>query len=129
MGAQTVKHGTVARAEVASAAVQDEPCCLRRRDGKPDAERVLETAPLECQVVQLGAAELAASQEVGKLHGAGAPLPKESGDRTLRTQDGHDRLPVDAAVDALVTRTLEVVTGSITKGLEKIAVADPLRGY
>jgi hypothetical protein len=39
----------------------------------------------------------------------------------LRLQDGHDRRPVDTAVEPLVTRTIEAVTGVVAA-----AIGDPL---
>ena len=71
--------------------------------------------------------KLASGQEVRQPHRGGAPLLKVSGDGVLGTQDNRpDRLPIDVAVEAFVTRTLEVVTGPVASGLDEIAIADPV---
>jgi hypothetical protein len=77
VGVQDVENGTVARAEIAAAAVEEELLGPRggRRDAEPDAERVLEPEWLQHEVVHPRAVELAPAEEVRELQRAEAPLP------------------------------------------------------
>jgi len=74
VGVQEVEDGTVARAEIAAAALDVELLDRPGRDAEPEAEHVLDTAWLHHEVVHRRAVELAPGEEVRELHRAGAPL-------------------------------------------------------
>jgi hypothetical protein len=127
VGVQEVEDSTVARAEIAATALEDELLGLpARADAEPDAERVLDTQWLHCEVVHPSAVQLAPGEEVRELRRVGAPLPEVEEYGTLRIHDGLDRRPVEAAGEALVTGTIEVGTVPVATASVAVAVGNPV---
>src|SRR4029450_9953299 len=116
VGVQGVEDGTVACAEIAVDVVEDEALGPRGRgDAKPEAERVLETAWPQDEVVQPRAVQLAPGEEVRDLHRGEAPLIDVPVYGVLGLPDGLDRRPVEPAGEPFVTGTIEMVTGAVAR--------------